>query len=157
MPHFKDDDNITSDDNITNDDNVTNDDNITNDESMMRKWSNTYYGNTECIADGENMSLDVEFAELKAILPNYASVEVSTQGFEGGKKANSIDLEDPGLADLHRQTSILSSAIDYIRYLELCREYLRQENKIVQTSINNLRESIRSFGTIERREVDRDG
>jgi hypothetical protein len=45
-------------------------DNITNDEAGIRQGSNLYLKNAVIIADGENTTLDVEFAALEAILPD---------------------------------------------------------------------------------------
>jgi hypothetical protein len=71
------------------------------------------------MVDGKDTTLDVEFAALKAALPDFTSEEGATQGFEDNKEANLTDVQDTTLADLHCQTSILSSAIRHIRYLEL--------------------------------------
>jgi hypothetical protein len=101
MPHFKDDDNIT------------------NDEARMREGSNIHHENIVLMVDGKDTTLDVEFAALKAALPDFTSEEGATQGFEDNKEANLTDVQDTTLADLHCQTSILSSAIRHIRYLEL--------------------------------------
>jgi hypothetical protein len=148
MPHFKD-DNITNEDHVTNEDIIRNEDDIDNDEAVMRKGSNRYHENDVRVVDGEKIALDAAFAELKAVLPDCTSVEGTTQDLADNKEANSIDFQDTTLADLYRQSSILSRAINHLRYLERGREQLLQENKAFAATVNGLREDIRNLVTIE--------
>jgi hypothetical protein len=135
MPHFK-------------------DDNITTDEIEMTGSSNGYHENAICIVNNEKTTLDAAFAELKAVLPDCTLLEDATQGLEDNKDANSIDFQDATLADLHRQSSILSSAINHLRYLERGREQLLPENKVLAATVNGLREGIKDLVIIEGAKVD---
>jgi hypothetical protein len=53
MPHFRDDDLMTSD------------------EARMREGSNVHHEGVVFIEDGEHSTLDIEFVALKATLPDY--------------------------------------------------------------------------------------
>lgn len=121
---------------------------------MPHFTEDVHHENVVFIVDGENTTLDAEFSALKATLPDYSSVGGTTQGFEDNKEADLIDLQDATLVDLRHQTTILSSAIRHIWYLELRREQLRREKKNLGARIIGLREGIRSLVTIEGIKVD---
>lgn len=99
----------------------------TNHEAGGEEEPRAYRFDTEVVKDGEDASLEDEFAALRDILASFVAVGTATESF-GNRGSNLTGLEDTSFTEEYNKTAIVSDAIRYIRYFEQQERLLSKEN-----------------------------